>query len=33
VSLRVLSRLADADGIALHLPTLWQRADPWVASS
>ena len=29
VSMRVLSRLADVDGVALHLPTLWQRADPW----
>jgi L-ascorbate metabolism protein UlaG (beta-lactamase superfamily) len=29
VSMRVLSRLADDDGVALHLPTLWQRADPW----
>jgi L-ascorbate metabolism protein UlaG (beta-lactamase superfamily) len=28
-SMRVLSRLADDDGVALHLPTLWQRADPW----
>jgi hypothetical protein len=25
----VLTRLADRDGIALHLPLLWQRADPW----
>jgi L-ascorbate metabolism protein UlaG (beta-lactamase superfamily) len=29
VSMRVLTRLADEDGIPLHLPTLWQRADPW----
>jgi len=29
VSIRVLSRLAVDDGVALHLPTLWQRADPW----
>jgi L-ascorbate metabolism protein UlaG (beta-lactamase superfamily) len=29
VSMRVLSRLAEEDGVALHLPTLWQRADPW----
>ena len=29
VTMRVLSRLAGEDGIALHLPTLWQRADPW----
>ena len=26
VSMRVLSRLADEDGVPLHLPTLWQRA-------
>ena len=31
--MRVLTRLADDDGIALHLPTLWQRADPWVSVS
>lgn len=30
VSMRVLSRLANDDGVALHLPTLWQRADPWI---
>jgi L-ascorbate metabolism protein UlaG (beta-lactamase superfamily) len=29
VSMRVLTALADDDGIALHLPTLWRRADPW----
>jgi L-ascorbate metabolism protein UlaG (beta-lactamase superfamily) len=29
VSMRVLSRLAEEEGVALHLPTLWQRADPW----
>jgi L-ascorbate metabolism protein UlaG (beta-lactamase superfamily) len=29
VSMRVLSGLAEQDGVALHLPTLWQRADPW----
>jgi L-ascorbate metabolism protein UlaG (beta-lactamase superfamily) len=29
VSMRVLSRLAEEDGVALHLPTLWQHADPW----
>ncbi|MGD9621794.1 MAG: MBL fold metallo-hydrolase [Mycolicibacterium sp.] len=28
-SMRVLTQLADDDGVALHLPTLWQRADPW----
>lgn len=31
VSIRVLSRLAADDGVALHLPTLWQRADPWLS--
>jgi L-ascorbate metabolism protein UlaG (beta-lactamase superfamily) len=30
VTMRVLSRLAERDGVALHLPTVWQRADPWV---
>lgn len=29
VTMRVLSRLAERDGVALHLPTVWQRADPW----
>jgi L-ascorbate metabolism protein UlaG (beta-lactamase superfamily) len=29
VSMRVLTGLASEDGIPLHLPTLWQRADPW----
>jgi L-ascorbate metabolism protein UlaG (beta-lactamase superfamily) len=29
VSMRVLSRLAREDGVALHLPTPWERADPW----
>ncbi|WNG92426.1 MBL fold metallo-hydrolase [Mycobacterium sp. ITM-2016-00318] len=29
VSMRVLAALAEHDGIPLHLPTLWQRADPW----
>ncbi|WP_123028306.1 MBL fold metallo-hydrolase [Mycolicibacterium stellerae] len=29
VSMRVLTALANDDGIALHLPTLWERADPW----
>jgi L-ascorbate metabolism protein UlaG (beta-lactamase superfamily) len=29
VSMRVLTRLASDDGVPLHLPTLWQRADPW----
>ena len=29
VSMRVLTRLATEDGVALHLPTPWERADPW----
>jgi L-ascorbate metabolism protein UlaG (beta-lactamase superfamily) len=29
VTMRVLARLARQDGVPLHLPTLWQRADPW----
>ncbi|MCB0948366.1 MAG: MBL fold metallo-hydrolase [Mycobacterium sp.] len=28
-SMRVLGQLAADDAVALHLPTLWQRADPW----
>ncbi len=28
VSMRVLSRLAERDGVSLHLPTVWQRAYP-----
>jgi L-ascorbate metabolism protein UlaG (beta-lactamase superfamily) len=29
VSMRVLSRLAEQDGVALSMPTVWQREDPW----
>jgi L-ascorbate metabolism protein UlaG (beta-lactamase superfamily) len=29
VTMAVLSRLAADDDVALHLPTLWQPADPW----
>lgn len=29
-TMRVLSRLAREDGVDLHLPTLWERADPWI---
>jgi L-ascorbate metabolism protein UlaG (beta-lactamase superfamily) len=29
VSMRVLARLAAEDGLPLHLPTAWERADPW----
>jgi L-ascorbate metabolism protein UlaG (beta-lactamase superfamily) len=28
-TMRGLSRLADEDGVTLHLPTLWRRQDPW----
>lgn len=28
-TMRILSRLAERDGVRLHLPTVWQRADPW----
>jgi L-ascorbate metabolism protein UlaG (beta-lactamase superfamily) len=28
-SMRVLGELAEADGVALHLPAVWQREDPW----
>lgn len=31
VSMRVLTRLAERDGVSLHLPTLWERADPWLS--
>lgn len=30
VSLRVLTTLAAEDQVQLHLPTLWQPADPWL---
>lgn len=29
VSMRVLTRLAERDGVSLHLPALWERSDPW----
>src|SRR6201992_1896936 len=28
-SLRILSGLAERDGVALSMPTVWQREDPW----
>jgi L-ascorbate metabolism protein UlaG (beta-lactamase superfamily) len=28
-SLRVLSKLAQQDGVALDMPTVWRREDPW----
>jgi len=30
VTVRVLSALAERDGVAMHFPDLWQRTDPWV---
>ena len=30
-TMRVLSRLAEHDGVTLHLPTVWRREDPWSA--
>ena len=29
VTMSVLGRLADEDGVALHLPRLWRLEDPW----
>jgi L-ascorbate metabolism protein UlaG (beta-lactamase superfamily) len=29
VSLRILSELAERDGVALDMPTAWRREDPW----
>ena len=29
VTMRVLTALAERDDVSVHLPTLWQRADPW----
>jgi L-ascorbate metabolism protein UlaG (beta-lactamase superfamily) len=29
LTLRVLTRLAVDQGVALHLPTVWRREDPW----
>ncbi len=29
VSMRVLGELAGQDNVALHLPTVWRREDPW----
>ncbi|MFN8071792.1 MAG: MBL fold metallo-hydrolase [Mycobacterium sp.] len=30
VTMRVLTALAERDSVSVHLPTVWQRADPWV---
>ncbi len=29
-SIRILDELATGDGVALHLPTVWRREDPWM---
>ena len=29
VSIRILDELAAKDGVAMHLPTVWRREDPW----
>jgi L-ascorbate metabolism protein UlaG (beta-lactamase superfamily) len=29
VTLRILTSLAEQDGIALDMPTVWRREDPW----
>jgi L-ascorbate metabolism protein UlaG (beta-lactamase superfamily) len=31
VTMHVLTALAHRDGVALHLPNLWERADPWAS--
>lgn len=33
VTMGVLSELAAADGVPLHLPTVWTREDPWLGLS
>lgn len=30
-TMRILDGLAQADGVTVHLPTVWQREDPWAA--
>jgi len=30
VTMRILSRLAEQQGVALHLPTVWRQEDPWL---
>lgn len=30
VSMPILTRLATDDDVSLHLPTVWQRTDPWL---
>ena len=33
VTMRVLTALAERDDVALHLPALWRRADPWAKTA
>ena len=30
VSIRVLDELAAHDGVAVYMPTVWRREDPWM---
>lgn len=30
VSIRILDKLAARDGVALHMPTVWRRENPWM---
>ena len=30
VSMRILDELAAQDGVALHMPTVWRRENPWM---
>jgi L-ascorbate metabolism protein UlaG (beta-lactamase superfamily) len=32
-TMRVLTRLADTDGVHLSLPTVWEREDPWASEA
>jgi hypothetical protein len=29
MSIRILDGLAAEDGVAVHLPTVWRRENPW----
>jgi L-ascorbate metabolism protein UlaG (beta-lactamase superfamily) len=31
VTMQIFAELAEADGVTLHLPTVWRREDPWAA--
>jgi len=32
VTMRILGELAKEQGVALHLPTVWRREDPWASA-